>query len=139
MREGAGGDGGCDDDALAVLLDLGGLQKLFEGGVGLGVGKGLGERAGESNQRGQVSGLAGGFVLGGGNLLDSNAERGERAGNGERGSDTGDDGGVRLERKCEAEDVNGSALREREADLADSPGEREQRYIVIVALEKRGA
>ena len=55
-------------------------------------------------------------------------------GTGRAGGDAGNDGGVGFEGQSEAEDVNRAILRERKADLADTPGEREQRHVVIVAL-----
>ena len=139
MGEGAGGDGTGDDDALAVLGHFGGLEQLLQGVVGAGVGGWLVDGARKSNDRGQISGLAGGFVLAGGDFLNFEAQRSECTGNGERGRDAGDDRGVFFERKGEAKDVNGATLGEGQADLADAPNQGEQGHVVVVALEERGA
>ena len=55
------------------------------------------------------------------------------------GAEAGDDGGVGLQRQLEAEDVDGATLVEGQADLADAPGEREQRHIVKVLRQQRRA
>jgi hypothetical protein len=96
--EGAGGNSSGNDDALAVLRDFGGFQEFLEGVVGGRLAEWLGEATNESDKGGEVGGLAGGFVLARGNLLDPETDRGKRAGNGKGRRDAGDDGGVGFER-----------------------------------------
>ena len=96
----------------------------------------------EGDDAGEVGGLGGGDGFAFGDFFNTELERAlemQGGGNGQRGRDAGDDRGVGRQGQLQAEDGNGAALREGQADLAHSPGEREQRDIVVVAVEEGGA
>ncbi len=130
-REGCG-EGCVGGDAVALAGDGCGLEELPEGAIGGGGGEAGGGSSGQGQEEVEAVGLAlcnGGC---GGDLDDAELERAGPA-------EAGEEGGVWFEGECEAEDVDGSAFSEWEADLAHGPGDGEERNLRVSLGEEGGA
>ncbi len=136
--EGFGGEGGGEDGAVLVLLDLDGFHELAEDGVGGGAGGGLLgvlDIAGEGEEVGEGVGGGCGLLLGGCDLIDF--EEDVSAVEVERGvAEAGDEGGVRWQGKFHAEDVDLTGFYEWEPDMAYAPGGGEGGDVAVAGGEE---
>ena len=113
-----GWQGCCQDGAVFVLVHPERADQFEQGGIGLIAWFYLLERLEEIDQGGEVLGSARCVGLGGGDLLDAEAER-------TRVTEAGDEGCVLRQGELQAEDRDVAAVGEGKTNVANSPGARE--------------